>query len=502
MANFIEALTKQINHDYVFGVTENGALGYKTTLNPFVDFNFKIPSYRRNETIALEDFAKCLNADTPLAMRLLFYLRDVRGGLGERKTFRVIAKNLFEHLENKNLLKLFPEYGRWDDLIYLFFNIKNKKVKAMIIEILYAQLWKDYVDSQAGKPISLLAKWLPTISSKSSRKYALALYIPLGFKSEGHYRKTLSALRKKIDIVERKMTAREWEHVDYSAVPSKANIIYNSAFLRHDESRRRNFLEKVNKGEAKINSKVAFPHDIVHKYTEHGGFWGLDVKDYDMGLEMLWKSLPKFDGGENVLVVADTSGSMYRGYNRIKPCEICFSLAIYFAERAKGCFNNKAILFSQRPEFIDFGNCKSLRDKMEVLLGYNDISNTDIAKTFRLILNAAEKAKLKQEDLPKTILVISDMEFDANAKFDKRLFEGLVKEFQAKGYEMPKLVFWNVESSTNTIPITESKNGVTLVSGYSTNIVNMVLSDKLDAFEVLKEQLMNKRYDAVEKAYQ
>lgn len=503
MTNFIKALNKQINNDYVFGVTENGALGYKTTLNPFVDFNFKIPSYRRNEVGALEDFAKCLEMDTVLALRMLFYLRDVRGGLGERRTFRVIAKHLFEHLENAELLKLFPEYGRWDDLIYLFFEIKNKKVKEMIINILYAQVWKDVADNLSGKPVSLLAKWLPTIGSKSSRKYALALYIPLGFKSERHYRKTISELRKKINVVERKMTAREWELIDYSTVPSKANIIYNSAFLRHDESRRRNFLGAVEKGEAKINSSVAFPHDIVNKYICDDYVWADKIHaEKDMGLEMLWKSLPSFDGGEDILVVADTSGSMYWSHLGFKPYVVCYSLAIYFAERAKGCFNNKVILFSSKPSFIDLSGANSLHGKLKTLLHYNECSNTDIAKTLRLVLNAAVKNNLKQEDLPKTLLIMSDMEFDNGGFFNRRLFDELVEEYKEKGYEMPKLVFWNLASRTNTIPLTENKNGVTLVSGFSTNILKTVLSNKLDAFDAVKEQLMNERYDAVEKACQ
>lgn len=502
MTNFIEALNKQINHDHVFKTTENGALGYATTLNPFVDFNFKIPSYRKNVGQAVVDFAKCISYDANLAMRFLFYLRDVRGGLGERNTFREIAVSVFNIVGNKELLKLFPEYGRWDDLIYLYFRVSNKKVRNMIISILRSQITEDIANCRKGKPISLLAKWLPSITTKGGRKFALALYSELGFTSERVYRKTLSLLRKHLDVVERKMSAGEWEYIDYSTVPSKANVKYNSAFLRHDESRRRNFLGKVERGEAKINSSVNYPHDIVHEYCKDKGYWQPSIKAKDAGLEALWKALPEFDGGEDTLVVADTSGSMFSRYGSgASPYEVCYALAIYFAERAKGCFKDKAILFSNIPKFIDMSKGKTLRDKLNIIFKYNEIANTDIAATFELILKTAISSKLKQEDMPKTILVISDMEFDGGTIFNERLFEALSRKYKENGYEMPKLVFWNVASRTNTIPLTENKNGIALVSGYSTNIVKMVLSNKLDAFEILKEQLMNKRYDIVEELF-
>jgi hypothetical protein len=261
-------------------------------------------------------------------------------------------------------------------------------------------------------------------------------------------------------------------------------------------------LGKVERGEAKINSSVNYPHDIVHEYCKDKGYWQPNIKANDAGLEALWKALPEFDGGEDTLVVADTSGSMFSRYGRgASPYEVCYALAIYFAERAKGCFKDKAILFSNIPKFIDMSKGKTLRDKLNIIFKYNEIANTDIAATFELILKTAISSKLKQEDMPKTILVISDMEFDCGTYFNERLFEALSRKYKENGYEMPKLVFWNVASRTNTIPLTENENGIALVSGYSTNIVKMVLSNKLDAFEILKEQLINKRYDAVEQAF-
>lgn len=501
---FADLLKKEFNEKYVFGTTENGALGYKTTTNGLVDFNFKLPSYRTaTEKTIIEDFLKALEVDEVLAIRYLFYMRDVRGGLGERNTFRVILKFLVTHSSLKkdskvlkNLLLIIPEYGRWDDLLFLYGNCGNK-VNHLIEDILLNQLKDDMILVQKNKPISLLAKWMPSIQYKGSRQQAKRFANAFNF-TERQYRKMLSKLRGYLKVVETKMSKNLWEEIDYSQVPSKANVKYNSAFLRHDESRRRNFLSKVEKGEAKINSSVNFPHDIVGKYISTNGYYRLKE---DKGLEVLWKSLPNFDGGDNILVVADTSGSM-----RGNPLQVCYSLAIYFAERAKGQFNNKAILFSAKPKYLEL-NQKTLRDKLEYLLKYNECSNTDIEATFDLILNTAVRNNLKQEDLPKALLVISDMEFD-DATYqgwgydrkvvDKRLFEVIENKYKKAGYEIPKMIFWNVASRTNTIPVTQHSNGVALVSGFSPNIVRMVLSNELDPFNILKEQLMNKRYDKVE----
>lgn len=499
---FNDLLKKQYDRDYEISVTENGAVGYKTTSNPFLDFNFKLPYYRRaSYTEITNDFKKLIDYDVKLALRYLFFLRDVRGGLGERRIFRLISLWLTTNSEYfRKALSLFSEYGRWDDLIALF-NEGSKKTDVQIINIIKKQLDNDTIAAKENKPISLLAKWMPSVQG-SNRKKALSLTKALDF-SEKQYRKRLSFLRKHLKVVEVTMSDRKWEEINYEAVPSKANVKYNAAFLRHDESRRKNFLEAVSRGEAKINSAVNYPHDIVGKYLNLCG-WATDLKDYDEGLEALWKALPGFDGGENVLTVADTSGSMccFAG----NPLKVCYGLTIYFAERAKGQFHNKAILFSSKPSYIDFDQAgKSLHSKLSLLRKYNDCSNTNIEATFDLVLNTAINNNLKQEDLPKTILVISDMEFDEaiddfsyNFKKEK-LFDIIRKKYENNGYQMPKLVFWNVASRTNTIPVVENPNGYALVSGFSTNIVKMVLSNRLDAFEILKEQIMDSRYDIVEK---
>lgn len=298
------------------------------------------------------------------------------------------------------------------------------------------------------------------------------------------------------------MSAKQWGDIKYEAVPSRANLIYNDAFLRNDEERRREFLAQLEKGEVKINAGTLFPHDIVHKYC-NGGYRGL--KAYDATIEGLWKSLPDLvNGCGNTIVVADGSGSMTVpvGGTSTTALEVANALAIYFAERSSGEFKDKYITFSSRPQFVDFSSGRSLRDKISIALGHNEISNTNIEAVFDLILSTAVRNNMRQEDIPANILIISDMEFDCatTGRIGANLFKTIEAKYRNYGYKLPRLVFWNVNSRTNTIPVRENDMGVALVSGFSVNICKMVMSGKTDPFECLLETLNSERYQPVEDA--
>ena len=364
--------------------------------------------------------------------------------------------------------------------------------------------------------ISLLAKWLPSenASSNETKRYAKIIRRGLGMTSK-EYRKMLSRMRKYIDVVERKMSAKEWNTINYETVPSRANLIYNNAFLRNDEERRRAYLGALEKGEAKINASTLFPHDIVHKY---GRSYGVDAT-----LEGLWKALPDtVKGCGNTIVVADGSGSMtcnVGGNTGVTALEVANSLAIYFAERSSGEFKDKYITFSERPQLVDFSNAKTLRDKLQIALRHDEVANTNIEAVFDLILSTAIKNNMSQEDIPANILICSDMEFDSCATSGEAptrngwggyystynrptttLFNTIAKKYAAHGYKLPRLIFWNVNSRTGTIPVKENDLGVALVSGFSVNIVNMVMSNKLDPYECLLDVLNTERYQPIEDA--
>ena len=510
--SFMNAVKNTLNEEFNYSVTENGAIGYRTSGKELVDLNFAVASMRgMNEKAIYDKFTKAYFEDKMMALRWLFFARDVRGGLGERRLFRTVLKNMAKDDPNtvKRLACLVSEYGRYDDLWCLL----GTNVDGVVFDIIKKQLSDDIANMAENKPVSLLAKWLPSVNASSTRTKMDARYIckNLGM-TERKYRKTLSSLRSYIDIVESKMSAKKWEDIKYETVPSRANLIYNGAFLRNDEERRREYLSKLEKGETKINAGTLFPHDIVHKYSSTTG-WSSNVGKYDATLESLWKALPDtVNECGNTIVVADGSGSMccnVGGNTCVTALEVANALAIYFAEHSSGEFKDKYITFSSRPQLVDFSQCDSLRDKLRVALTHSECSNTNIEKVFDLILATAVNNHMKQEDMPRNVLIISDMEFDSCAtcnngwcanRPDARLFEVIKKRFKNAGYQMPRLVFWNVNSRTGTIPVKENDLGVALVSGFSTNVCKMVMSGKTDPYECLVETLMSERYDAVEAA--
>ena len=410
----------------------------------------------------------------------------------------------------RKLLPLIAEYGRWDDLLCL---LGTDTVKNDVVDIVKNQLTQDMVNMKAGKSVSLAAKWCfsENTSSANTRKKAEILRTSLGI-TPRQYRKMLSALRKYIDVTERKMSANQWENIKYEAVPSRANLVYNSAFLRHDEERRREYLGKLEKGETKINASVLFPHDIVHKYMDGFGY-GFHVGPLDSALEGMWKALPNtVKEGEGTIVVADGSGSMTLriGKTQISAWEVAHALAIYFAERLPVPYKDQYITFSSKPQLVKLGGAGTLRGKLQIASQHDECANTNIEAVFDLILGTAIKNKLTQNEMPKNILIISDMEFDGatngrgwGCNFrspSKALFDEIALKYRRAGYQLPRLVFWNVNSRTGAIPVKENDLGVALVSGFSPNVAKMVMSGKLDPMDALMDALNAPRYDAVREA--
>lgn len=511
---FMNALKNElVDGDTNVSITENGAVGYRTTGKDLLDLNFSVASLRSaSEQEIVSRFQKAFFEDKILAMKWLFFARDVRGGLGERRLFRTAIKAVadIDHTMVRKLVRLIPEYGRFDDLWVL---LDDREICPEIVDFVDSILNSDMTNCELGNPCSLLAKWMPSsnASSQRTRHYAKVLRSGLGMSERG-YRKMLSKLRRYLDVVEVKMSAKRWGDIRYEAVPSKANVIYNNAFLRNDEQRRREFLAKLEKGEAKINSAVLFPHDIVHMYSSGGCYWS--VKKYDAAIEAMWKGLPDMvHGCGNTIVVADGSGSMNIrvGGSSVSAIEVANALAIYFAEHSSGEFKNRYITFSERPQFVSFDKAANLREKLMIAHQHNECANTNIEAVFDLILNTAVKNGMKQEDLPENVLIISDMEFDActvsnspssywHKGVNATLFGWIAERYAARGYKMPRLVFWNVNSRTGTIPVKENDMGVALVSGFSVNICKMVMSGKTDPFECLLETLNSERYQPIEDA--
>jgi len=461
MPDFIESLKDTLDHgENNVSVTENGALGYKTTGKSLLDLNFMLASLRSASDESIwKYFLSAYNENPDLAVVWLFFARDCRGGSGERRLFRVVYPRLAS--ENPalaiKLLHFIPEYGRWDDLIQILDNTREAKVRNVGYQLICEQFHKDVADMK-------------------------------------------DALRRHIDVVERKMSANEWKDIDYQGVPSKAMLNYRKAFMNHDEDGFQAYLDAVKSGNAKIHSGTLFPYEIYHAYTD-----GWKVKTYiDDTLETQWKALPNtVPPDKGTLVVVDGSGSMTWGLGEssVQPIDIARSLGLYFSERLTSAFRDTFITFSSSPRLVRLNPDFSLRAKIETIEQYNDCSNTDIEKTFNLVLDTAIKWHMKQAEMPANILIISDMEFDdishggyGWSAVDKRLFSVITERFEAAGYKLPRLVFWNVASRTGTIPLIENDLGVALVSGFSPSIADMVMSGKLDPWECLVDKLTSERY--------
>ena len=502
---FIDELEKELNTS----TTENGAEGYSTTGKKLLDFNFNVSSFRSKseEEIKIE-FKKVWFENKELALKYLFYLRDAREGIGERRLFRVCISEIIGELDSR-VFDWIVKFGRYDDL-FIFF---GTRLQVDVLEYIKIQLRKDATNWANKQPISLLAKWLPSIntSSKETRSKAKLISRYLGM-SERDYRKMLSDLRKYLDVVERKCSKNEWEEINYEAVPSQANLKYKNAFLKHDEDRRRDYLSKLTKGEAKINASTLFPHDIVYKYRQHAlNYYHESHMKQDDTLEALWKSLPDYiKGNGSTIVVRDGSGSMTCpiGNTGIQAMDVATALSIYFAERCKGQFKDKFITFSTRPKLVSLEGYDNLRDKLTLAYREAEVSNTNIEAVFDLILKTAKSNNMEQEDIP-NILIISDMEFDSCATtgvhpysygLDKpkdKLFKVIEQKYKDAGYKLPRMSFWNVNSRTGTIPVIQNDLGVALVSGFSPAVVNMVLSNEIDPYKALINEITKDRYAEV-----
>lgn len=491
-------------------LSANGATMYESTTNPLLDFNFSLTKYRdcfKKQIVneyepdifdIMSDWDKVLNdssIEDSIKMKYLFFLRDCREGLGERSIFRQCAfQTLDSELSEKfiSLLKYIPEYGRWDDLLFLYGYDKTADTE---IGIIVREQWhKDLHNYADKKPISLLAKWLPSINSHSAntKKRAKVWMEVLGL-NEKWYRKSLSTFREYLNICEKNMSSKEYKKIDYSQVPSKAALIYKNAFKRNDTERYTEYLSKLSEGKAKVNAAVTLPYEIVRSYKRE--YYPLNK---DILLEEAWKNIPCADI-KNTLVIRDGSGSMTSpwsvGGSGCSPLDFADALTLFFSEHCKGDFKDKFITFSSRPEFVDLSSCTSLFEKLNKLRRYNDCSNTDLKKTFDLILNLAIENNLSQEDLPKNLIIISDMEFDRSTTSYSScytLMETIRKEWADYGYTIPNLVWWCLNADRSVYP--EIKGNVILVSGFSQNNYKMIIQSKYDPWDSLVEVLNGERY--------
>lgn len=452
--------------------TENGAKILNRSGSQLLDFYALAGAMRNNEEDALDLFKKAFGEDRLKAIKILFYLRDARGGLGERRLFRKCLQWLGENYQDifEKIVGYVSEYGRWDDLFFdneKCFNLIEKQLRE---------------DVKSDTP-SLLCKWIPTINASSDSTRAKARFMANGLNlNEVEYRRMVRNVRKKIKTVEEKMSAKKWDEINYSSVPSQASRIYKDAFKKHDEERYNKFIEKAEKGEVKINTSTLYPYQIYKSVKSN----------YSRTLEALWNQLPDYTQGKNAIVVADVSGSMEGD-----PMSVSVSLALYFAERNNGQFKDYFMTFSGIPSLEKICG-QTLKEKMENLESAHWEMNTNIQSVFDLILNTAIKNNTPTEEMPETIYIISDMEFNScqggyGYEEDKTNYEVIKEKYEASGYKKPNLVFWNVDARQKNLPVESTENGVALVSGFSPVIFKIAVENKTPE-EVMLDTINSERY--------
>jgi len=495
--SFLDELVKVTNRTR----TENEAAAHLTTLSGVLDFFALGGALRGRPSEFARLFEAAYQEDPLTALRTLFYIRDVRGGQGERNLFRVGLRRLVDidvATFEKNL-HLVPEYGRWDDLLAINLPVAPEPVAATnaVFALIDQQLEQDMRNFEAGNSISLLAKWLPSENTSSKATVAKARQVIAALDiSPREYRKILVTLRDYIHILERDMSANNWDNIEYAKLPSQAHRKHVKAFNRHSQERYQAYLASVNRGEAKINAGTIYTYELYDQIITSRN------DDERNAINTLWENLPDYTEGRNALVVADVSGSMWG-----RPLSVSVSLALYFAERNTGPFNGYFMTFSGASDLVKVKG-SNLHERMSNISQANWGMNTNLQAAFEKILQAGLAAGASAEDYPTTLYIISDMEFDmcvgkGNAgdyhryaqvsPADETLFENARREYAEHGLTLPHVVFWNVNARNTHAPATKFDGGVTLISGLSQSTFRYAVERK-SPLEVLHEVVNSERY--------
>ena len=482
----LELLRKEANRTY----TENDALSNVSTGSECLDLFAVIGALRfASEEDIIGPFSRAYAEDANIAVKILFFARDIRGGLGERRLFRVLLKWLSDNEPEtcRKNLALIGEYGRYDDLLCLL----GTACEQDMMDLIRIQLKRDQEAMSSGKPVSLLGKWLPSVNTSNAEAVRMAKKIARALAmTEAQYRKLLSKLRLQIRILENNLREKDYSF-DYEKQPSRALFKYRRAFQRNDSRRYQAFLNAAETNPSVLHTGTLAPYDIIASAISDGNLRAL-TKEERRSMDISWNAQPDFTAGENALVVVDGSASMYWGETPL-PAAVAQSLGIYFAERNKGAFKDHFITFSSTPKLVKVKG-RDIAEKLRYCMQFNDCSNTDLEKVFDLILNTALKNHLPQAELPVKLYIISDMEFDCCSNAGMTNFQSAKKKFEEHGYLLPRLVFWNVQSRRRQQPVTRNEQGVCLISGCNARIFSMLKTDTLDPYHFMLQVLNSERY--------
>lgn len=473
--NFKDAIEANEYNETTF--TDNGMLQHKTTSSDAVDLFFRIGSLRagvkRKDQIpdVWPQFSKVFSQNVDLAVRMLLWARDVRGGAGERLTFRRILLELEKQSPALiyKLLPLIPEIGRWDDI--LIFQTENIKRAAF-----------DQFGWAVNNGDGLAAKWAPRINSRRPEVVKLARQLASQWKmSDRDYRKFIV---ERTNVVEQQMSAKKWNEINYEHVPSLASIRYVKAFGKHDPIGYGKFQEKLEKGEAKVNAGAVYPHTLTHR----------SMTENSVTLDAMWDALPDYTNGANILPVIDISESMNHGRIENSPLNIAVALGLYLAMKNNGPMKDYFLTFHSHPEFVKTSG--PIGARIRQVLGSHKGYNTDVMAALDKVLAVAKAGNVAPEDMPKSLLFLSDMQFD-QANNGGMFMDNVRDKYEAAGYQTPGIVFWNLDSRLKGAHAKFDSKGVAMVSGFSPSILPTVMGDLATKtpYDAMMDILSSSRYD-------
>lgn len=513
--HFVKLLSQKAKQKQMI-LSANGALEYASVGSALVDFNARATEFRNADAKVIIDAAVGAYEENPVEfVKLMFQTGDIRAGKGERYAFNTCMDWLVaEHPAiAEEVLALIPEYTRWDYLVRLTIS-NNETICKLATEIVAEQFRKDMKIAQNARGneqicISLLAKWMPSLQTKKMEDKKIVRHLLRSLNmQERDYRKALSMLRAHLNVVEKSLSNKDYDAIDMEKLSAKQQLRYSACFQRVMSERRHEYIRAVLRGEKKMNASVLNPLEILHEYKKDS------YRDviYDEDLEALWSLLPdKTSSNCNTLVIRDGSGSMTRRIGQESSAtmlEAATAMAIYCSEHMTGTFKDTFITFSSRPEMVHLSECKTFADKINLLYRYDDCSNTNLEATFDLILDTAVSNGLSQEEIPSYLMILSDMEFDvargAQGYFDwderkyvagvdrDTLFATIRKKWNDAGYDLPTLVFWQLNGARTIYPEIDAKNGIIFLSGFSTNELELVMAGKYENVEQVTKEVQIK----------
>lgn len=462
--------------------TTNGMKARASTANAVVDLFYKIGASRGKDITA--DFVAAFAENKELTLRVAQWARDVREGAGERQIFRDILKYL-ERTDTEAaslVMNKVPELGRWDDLLVF----TDPALKAQAFGL---------IKSALNEGNGLCAKWMPRQGAVAAE---LRKFMEMTPKT---YRKTLVGLT---NVVETKMCAREWDAIDFNKLPSLASARYRTAFYKNSE-KFKEYVAKLAAGDksVKVNAGAVYPYDVLKSVIMQG--WGaksLTETDRDF-IVAQWEALPNYVGDANILPMVDVSGSMAcqaggpKSKSSVRCIDVAVSLGLYLADKNKGAFKDVFCTFSGKPELLNLkGNVIQKAEQMEKSSWE---MNTNVIAAFKKVLDVAKKGNVSQDEMPKALLIMSDMNFDQCSRFDDSAMQSIKRNYEEAGYTTPIVVFWNINAQDHA-PVKYDTRGVALVSGFSPNIVKSILAVDLDTITpeaIMMKTIMSPRYDLV-----